>query len=329
MSADVMSRGTVRFPASMADFQWCFPDDAACATWLERLRWPGGFVCPHCGEPSNPVRFPNRPEFLHCRSCGRNLSLTEDSVMAGTMTPLAVWFLAAYMVAENARAISVRRFCDRLGLERYDIAADILRKLRGRLQDAEGGRIGRPVSRDRVEVDVEWIDAAEGGAKKRTLVAAAVEVLRTENGEPMLWGGHCVGRLKLQTISNSSPETMCTFIETAVWPGTDVAARNMRHSDRLTEHGFALPANDAAVAGADLAAVRLVFDNLKGWLREGDGDASGIQSRLDEFAFRFNRRFSTFAIFRSLLGIDGDAAAPIYRELSSEDWKRSAAGRGV
>jgi hypothetical protein len=28
--------------------QW-FRDEAACRTYIRRLRWPDRFICPHCG----------------------------------------------------------------------------------------------------------------------------------------------------------------------------------------------------------------------------------------------------------------------------------------
>ena len=28
-----------------------FADEAACLAYLERVRWPGGFVCPSCDSP--------------------------------------------------------------------------------------------------------------------------------------------------------------------------------------------------------------------------------------------------------------------------------------
>ena len=40
-----------------------------------------------------------------------------------------------------------------------------------------------------------------------------------------------------------------------------------------------------------------------------------LQAYLNEFTFRFNRRFYPFNAFRSLLGIAGDVTAPTYAEL--------------
>ena len=36
------------FPQSLPDFTRMFPTDEACALYLEQVRWPAGFICPHC-----------------------------------------------------------------------------------------------------------------------------------------------------------------------------------------------------------------------------------------------------------------------------------------
>ena len=46
MLMDVHRRGNLRFPQSLPDFQRLFPDDGACAAYLENARWSDGFVCP-------------------------------------------------------------------------------------------------------------------------------------------------------------------------------------------------------------------------------------------------------------------------------------------
>ena len=34
---------------SLSQFREMFPDEASCAAFLSKRRWPGGFVCPRCG----------------------------------------------------------------------------------------------------------------------------------------------------------------------------------------------------------------------------------------------------------------------------------------
>ena len=46
-----------------------------------------------------------------------------------------------------------------------------------------------------------------------------------------------------------------------------------------------------------------------------------LQAYLNEFTFRFNRRFYPFNAFRSLLGIAGNVSAPTFDELYSGKWE--------
>ena len=52
---DVLDRADLPFPHSLPEFQRLFPDDAACAAYLEKARWGDGFVCPHCGTAGRAV----------------------------------------------------------------------------------------------------------------------------------------------------------------------------------------------------------------------------------------------------------------------------------
>ena len=78
---DVLDRADLPFPHSLPEFQRLFPDDAACAAYLEKARWGDGFACPHCGTAGEPFHFENRPGVLRCRKCRQNTGLTVGTVM--------------------------------------------------------------------------------------------------------------------------------------------------------------------------------------------------------------------------------------------------------
>ena len=84
---DIFQRVDLPFPQSLPEFQRLFPDDAACATYLEKARWKAAFVCPHCGVSGSPFRFANRPGVLRCRNCRKNTNLTVGTVMERSHTP--------------------------------------------------------------------------------------------------------------------------------------------------------------------------------------------------------------------------------------------------
>jgi hypothetical protein len=116
---DVLARDDLPFPRSLPEFQRLFPDDAACAAYLEKARWSQGFVCPWCGNIAEPFRFENRPGVLRCRACRKDVGLTAGTVMEKSHTPLSVWFWAAYLVASQTPGISAVQFQRQLGLSRW------------------------------------------------------------------------------------------------------------------------------------------------------------------------------------------------------------------
>ena len=108
-----------------------------------------------------------------------------------------------------------------------------------------------------------------------------------------------------------------TQIITDDWSGyVSLGKRGYKHL-AVTERG------DPKVAEEYLPMVHLVFSNLKTWLGGIHHGVSHqhLQAYLNEFTFRFNRRFYPFNAFRSLLGIAGGVIAPTYAELYSGQWQ--------
>jgi hypothetical protein len=61
---------------------------------------------------------------------------------------------------------------------------------------------------------------------------------------------------------------------------------------------------------------RMLSESLTGCARNAQ-----LQAYLNEFTFRFNRRFYPFNAFRSLLGIAGGTVAPTFDGLYSGEWE--------
>jgi transposase-like protein len=329
----VFDREDLPFPRSLPEFQKLFPDDAACAAYLEAIRWRDGFVCGWCSEPGEPYRFAKRPHVLRCRQCQRDNRLTAGTVMQDTHTSLSVWFWGAYLVATDTAGISAVQFQRQLGLTVYETAFQILHKLRAGMVRPDRDRIGGGL-KDHVEIDESWVGGrtrGEGrGVHDQTLVVAAVEVRyrKPENvkGVPRR-NGRYAGRIRMEVVPDRSARSLCGFVEAAVEPGAMVVTDAWGGYGPLEERGYRhLPVaaqGDLGVAEDFLPISHLIFSNLKSWLRGCHHGVSPqhLQAYLNEFAFRFNRRFYPFNAFRSLLGIGGRAAAPTYDGLYSGAWQ--------
>ncbi|MEG2138064.1 MAG: IS1595 family transposase, partial [Oscillospiraceae bacterium] len=84
-------------------FLTAFGSEAACRTYLHQLRWPQGFVCPHCGCT---VGYTLHDGHDQCTNCRHQTSLTAGTVMHRSHLPLTKWFLAFYLVSQDKRGIS-------------------------------------------------------------------------------------------------------------------------------------------------------------------------------------------------------------------------------
>ena len=338
---DVLDRADLPFPHSLPEFQRLFPDDAACAAYLEKARWGDGFACPHCGTAGEPFHFENRPGVLRCRKCRQNTGLTVGTVMERSHTPLNVWFWAAYLVASQTPGMSAVQFQRQLGLSRYETAFQILHKLRSGMVRPNQDRIGGQ-PKNHVEVDETWVGGrtrGEGrGVHHKVLVSCAIEVRHRKPGTKLdnRKDGRYAGRVRLAVVLDRSAESLCGFVESTVAPGslivTDDWSGYAGLGKRGYEHFAVAECGDPEVAEQYLPIIHLVFANLKTWLIGIHHGVSHqhLQAYLNEFtSFRFNRRFYPFNAFRSLLGIAGDTSAPTYAELYSGEWRHpTCSGHG-
>ena len=326
MAIDVLERDDLPFPRSLPQFQRLFPDEAACTAYLEHARWSDGFVCRHCGVTDEPYRFANRPGVLRCRHCGRDTSLTAGTVMERTHTPLSVWFWAAYLVTSQTPGMSAIQFQRQLGLSRYETAFQILHKLRVGMVRPDQDRIGGNPG-EHVEADETWVGGrtrGEGrGVHHKSLVAAAVEVrqLKPVTKPNPRRSGRYAGRVRLALVPDRSANALCGFVKRVVAPGARIITDDWSGYAGLTKYGYdhvsVAERGDPQVAEEFMPIIHLVFSNLKTWLRGIHHGVSPqhLQAYLNEFTFRFNRRFYPFNAYRSLLGIAGDATALTYAEL--------------
>jgi hypothetical protein len=260
------------YPRSRPEFERFFPDEDACAAYLERLSWPDGFVCPACGAVGEPWRGSRRR--LVCRGCQHQTSVTAGTLFQGTRTPLAHWFEAAWLIATAEHGISARHLQHHLGLASYETAWAMLHRYRRAMV-----RSGRPRLSGTVEVAATVV-----GGRQATTVAVAVE--ERDSGE--------TGRVRMRRAPGSAPEDLAAFAAWSVEPGSLVRSGRPDASGRLAERGYRVP-DDPPPAG--LVHAGDVVERLHRWLEATHSGAVSpdlLDWYLDEFTFRFNRRQATY-----------------------------------
>lgn len=325
-------------PKSLPDFQRVFPNEEACCAYLYTARFPKGFSCPYCGKAGNAFRFQNRPDMLRCRNCRRDTRLTAGTIMQNSKISLSTWFWGAFLVTSLTPGMSALQFQKMLGIKRYETAFNMLHKLRAAMVRPERNAIGG--DEWPVEVDETYIGGAtqgEGrGRHHKTLVAGIVEVrprkkapgpdpnLPSDQG-PKHRGGHgrsvIAGRLRLQVIPNRKQETLEPFVLENVKPITEVRTDGWTGYDNLKKLGYQhkveVIQGDHTKTDQHLPMIHIVFGNLDAWLLGTHHGVSPkhLQGYLNEFVFRFNRRFWPLVAFDSVLKIAARVKSPSYAEL--------------
>jgi hypothetical protein len=336
------------FPTTLPEFQRVFPDDAACSAYLETLRWPDGFVCGSCERKGEPYRFRTRSSVvLRCRECKKNTSLTAGTVMQSSHTPISAWFWGAYLMTTQTPGQSALQFQRQLGLSRYETAFTMLHKLRAGMVRPERDTIGaeHPIEIDECLLGGETRGEGRGVHHKVTVIGA-VEVRTRKKGEKRVatrGGAHSggipakknvyAGRLRLQAIPDKSAKSLTTFVRHNISPGAAVRSDGWQGYGDLTKMGYdhhpLVMDGDPEKAEAHLPMIHLVFSNLKTWVlgtHHGRIEPRHVQAYLNEYVFRFNRRFYPMTAFNSVLGLAARSTSPTYAQLYSGEWVHPASG---
>lgn len=307
----------LEIPEDIRSFSARFATDEACAAYLFKVRYPDGFICPHCGS-----RRAWRTDPLWSMICenSHRVSITSGTVMHKTKQALTTWFHAAYLVSTLTPGISGVQFQRQLGITRYETAFQLLHKLRAALVNPD-----REPLHDEVEVDETFVG---GRGRDKTIVIGGVEIVRwvetvAQPGGPAIERPrNRAGRVRFRVIPDETAASFVPFVTANVRPGSVVHTDGDPSYSGLAALGYA---HQPHVQGSGRLAVytnlhlHRVFSNLKAWLmgtHHGAVRGYHLQAYLNEYAFRFNRRFWVFPTFlRALTFSAGAAAWPEYETL--------------
>ena len=260
------------FPKTAIEFERRFATEADCrAYWIE-ARWSGRPACAAC--QSMRVWTERGGILFECADCGHQTSLTSGTALEKTRKPLKVWFRAVFEISSRRNGISAMELQRIMGFGSYKTAWTWLHKLRRAL--VRPNRV--PLGED-VEIDEAFVGAKRAG-KSLVLVANERD-----------------GRVRMTHAENNDAETVKRFADAEI--AADAAITTDGHKGYS---GKSLGARDHEAivqtkverAQADtLQVTHRTISLLKRWLLGTHGNAvraKHLQSYLDEYAFRHNRR---------------------------------------
>ena len=283
---------------SLIEFSDKFGGEDNCRDDLWQRRAKIGFKCSVCGciegyKIQNTLRW-------QCKNCRRQVGIYTGTVFENTKIELRKWYLAAFLIISSKSGISAKELERQIGVT-YKTAWYVNRRLReamgiandkyklaGNVAMDEAYFTGREISVD------EPLKRGRGTNKSKVIVAVSL----TDDGKPLY--------VRMKVVENFRAKTIEEFANNHIEKGSKIITDGFKsyQSQSLKNSYFV----DYDVAPADspdskLKWLHTLISNAKAFiLGTFHGlKAQDLQLYLDEFCYRFNRRYISHLTFDKLI----------------------------
>jgi transposase-like protein len=278
-----------------------FATEDLALDYLIKLRWPSGVRCLACdhdkvysistrGKTGKPCRL------FECGECKLHFSATTGTLFHDSHLPLQKWFMAMALMGEAKKGISALQVGRHIGVA-YKTAWHLCHRIRKAMEDLDAPPMGS--KGQIVEID----ETRLGGRKLRKGSKAGVD-----NKITVLGIAERNGRVHLQKISNVKAATLRPILNEKLSPNAKEFVTDSQpaygwilptekhtevsHRKELLEQG---ELSNRTIEGAFSLFKRGVVGSYHKLSEDH------LDSYLQEFCWRFNRRHMQPLIFETLL----------------------------
>lgn len=290
---------------SVFEFHKRFPDENACFQYFFEKKWPNGFDCPRCHH--HDAYFLRKRKLMQCKACKYQASVTAGTIFHKLRQPLFVLIWACYWIATTKKGISALELMRKLGIRSYQTAWLLGHKIRKAMKSS--GRY--PIAGD-VEFDDAFLGLPDTPDEQQVACRAVIKTVVETDGKS-------IDRAYLEHLQSLTAQTNKTFMAKNVSQGV-VVKTDGHVSYQFLKESYQHRAHimyDKKDNETHLPKVHIVIANLKMWLRGTFNHMpyKHAQRYLDEFCFRFNRRWRLDNIFEKLMARIVSTETITYKEL--------------
>jgi len=295
---------------SLIDFITAFPDEASCKKKFKEYRDETGVVCSKCSGRDH--YWKKDKEQYECKVCKTRTTLKSGTVMHKSKLPFRYWFITMHLLTSTKKSFSAKEIQRQLGHKRYHPIWHMVHKLR----ESMGKRDGEYILAGRIELDEGYFSTeipleqkdkplkrGRGSQRKsKVLVMAESEMVESpkKGKKPRR-----VGYLKMKVIEDLKKETINEHVKQLASNVTEIDTDDSTSYVDLKDF---VPKHNAQVIpkekiGEALPWVHIAISNAKRQLINTFHDIKPefLQNYLDEFCYKFNRRYHGESLFNRLL----------------------------
>ena len=272
-----------------------FPDDASCLEAIKEMRFPNGVTtCEKCKVERKHHRVTGRTAYA-CDHCGHHLYPLAGTIFEKSTTSLKLWFHAMFQMGSTKCGISAKQIQRETGVT-YKTAWRMFKQIRT-LMSEEISLEGSPVE----------IDEMYAGGKRKSGTGRPMRGDKTKT--PVLGMVERKGRVVARTIADVRAETLKGVIHQYVLPKSTVytdelhsyntISENRRYNHRRINHSSGVYVMGDVHTNTIEGFWSLIRRGISG--SHHAVSQKFLQSYLDEYAFRYNRRDVPAPMFKQIL----------------------------
>jgi transposase len=303
---------------TVEQFNVQFPNDEACFQTIAERRFPGGMAqCDKCETLRKHHRATGRTAYA-CDHCGNHIYPLAGTIFEKTTTKLRLWFYAMYLMSSTRCGISAKQIQRETGVT-YKTAWRMFKQIRSLLNEdirLEGYS---------VEIDETYI----GGKRKNRHGSRGMRGRDNDEKTPVFGMVERGGRVIACVTPDVKASTLFPIIEEKILPNTTVYSDEYSTYDQL--HGLANCYNHKRIKHAQKIYVMgdVHTQTIEGFwslVKRGIGGVyhsvsrKYLQTYLNEYSFRYNRRNSGNLIFHAVLD---RAVQPLVAKPDPTDGKKT------
>ena len=296
----------------LLNFTQQYPDEQACIERFKAQRDQNGTVCPKCGSRKH-FWLKNKLSY-ECKHCHCRQSLRSGTVMEHSKLPFRYRFVAMHLLTCTKKSFSASELQRQLGHKRFQPVWEMLHKLR----NVMGKRDGEYLLCGQIELDNAFITTLipedqkdeklkrGAGSQNKSKVMVMAESTLVENPKPDR-PPRKVNHIKMQIVPDLKADTASGVVKEQVDYQSDIQSDDSTSYKKLNK---VVKSHQAQAIKTEelpkvLPWVHSCIGNVKRLLLDMHHQLKNgyLQYYLDEFCYKFNRRYFGEKMFDRLLPV--------------------------
>jgi hypothetical protein len=297
---------------NLLNFVEQYPDELSCKVKWKSIRDQQGVECPRCKCKEH--YWKKDKESYECKSCGCRQSLRSNTVMHGSNLPFRYWFVAIHLLTSTKKSFSASELQRQLGHKRYEPIWYLLHKLRSAMgKRDEQYQLSGVIELDEGFFTTEIPEEEKKkplkrgrGSQRKSKVLVMAESNPVADDQTSQGGKtRKVNHIKMLVIPDLKAETITPLVQENVFCesviDSDDSTSYVELKNVVQTHNPQVIAKEEV--GKMLPWVHIAISNAKRQFLNiyHQMDSLHLQNYLNEFCYKFNRRYFGENLFDRLM----------------------------